>query len=458
MSERFQGLVETLEQLAYFHRASAHVLHGWAPKIADLSVKAMAARHAFEDLDQAQKLKSHIYAVTRGSGWVRRIPERWASLMKRIDGAASWDQVVFAIYGVVKRHLFALYESTLVAFHPVLDATLMYIVPPAMELMKRQLAIGAKIMNATMAGDGALFGAKIDADWSTRHEGELIDSEHGLWSPLDRVPLCVRPEGMRRGLSGALRLIPDDAFTDPQGIGLLLHNLINGEYTTLELMSRSLYEHPDLPATFQLHLARQASDEARHAQAIEGAALHYGVRYGDYPIYTLTYDGYYQFDPCPPGSKKELLWRLLIRGTIDEGLALDDFAFQVKTREHLGQPLLADLFRYLLADEIFHAQAALKWTKWLSHDDANAARDERAEANRWLNDMLDERRRRYVEAHPEDAIREVEKARRLDASGAADPLPFERAMNAPARKEAGFEEADLAQIIGWGYVKAPTSP
>src|SRR5262249_46093647 len=152
------------------------------------------------------------------------------------------------------------------------------------------------------------------------------------------------------GTAGAMRLIPEDALTDPKGMGLFLHNLINGEYTTMELVSRCLYEHPDLPPPFQMHLARQASDEARHAQTLEGAALHDGVNYCDYPIYTLTYEGYYEFAPCPPGSKRELLWRLLIRGTIDEGLALDDFAYQVKCREHLGQPLLADLFRYLLAD------------------------------------------------------------------------------------------------------------
>src|SRR5438045_9442191 len=111
MSERFQGLIETLEQLAYFHRAAAHVLHGWNPKISDLTVKAMTARHAFEDLDQAQKLQSHIYAVTRGSSWVRRIPAGWPGLMKRIDGAKSWDEVIFAIYGVDKPRLFELYEA-----------------------------------------------------------------------------------------------------------------------------------------------------------------------------------------------------------------------------------------------------------------------------------------------------------------------------------------------------------
>src|SRR5262249_37188137 len=100
-----------------------------------------------------------------------------------------------------------------------------------------------------------------------------------------------------------------------------------------------------------------------------------------------------------------------------------------------------------------HAQAALKWSKWLAEDDAETARRERDAANRWVSEMLDRRRRSFVEAHPEAAIAEVENKRRLDGLDAQNPLPFARTLNRAARKEAGFGEEDLAQLAAWGYVE-----
>jgi uncharacterized ferritin-like protein (DUF455 family) len=257
---------------------------------------------------------------------------------------------------------------------------------------------------------------------------------------------------MRRGIPGAMRLLPLESSFDRAGIGLFLHNLVNGEYTTLELASRSMYEHPDMPPAFFQHLARQASDEARHARAIEDLAQKFGVNYGEYPIYTLTYDGYYEYIPAvEPGSKRELCWRLLVRGTIDEGLALDDFMYQARRREYLGQTELAELFRYLLADELFHARAALKWSRHLCGDDETQALAERDLANQTVSKLLDDRRREFVTAHPEEAAREMEHRRRVEESESKTPLPFERVMNLAARREAGYSDRELAQVIGWGY-------
>lgn len=449
---RIPALLTHLEELSFLHRATAHVLAGWSPKIPELHVKAAAARHAFEDLDTAQRLARHGWALTRGwsPGHVPAVSTGTVELMRAVDSAPGPSEVVVAIYGVIKRHMITLAGELLRGISPVLDATLLYVLPQALELLERQAAWASRMIAGGLPVEAALFAAKIEQLFEHRRRGAPVPMDSALWGPLDRVPYAARPAGMRRGVPGAMRPLPLDSSRDRAGIGLFLHNLIHGEYTTLELASRSLYEHPELPPAFQLQLARQASDEARHARAIEDAAREYGVSYGDYPIYTLTYDGYYQFAPVEPGSKRELAWRLLVRGTIDEGLALDDFLYQTRRREHLGQPELAELFRYLLADELFHAQAALQGSRQLLGGEEPAIA-ERELVNREVSRMLDHRRREFVLAHPEEAARELEHRREVEVAESRYPLPFDRVMNLEARREAGFSDRDLEQIVGFGY-------
>ena len=107
---------------------------------------------------------------------------------------------------------------------------------------------------------------------------------------------------------------------------MFLHKELDEEYTTLELIARNSYEHPDMPWAFHRDMARQASDEARHAIMIRRLMTARGFRHGDFPLSTSSYDGIYAFEPCEAGSRKELLWRMLIRQTFMEGLAIDHLA------------------------------------------------------------------------------------------------------------------------------------
>jgi uncharacterized ferritin-like protein (DUF455 family) len=440
-------LARVLDELAFVHRASAHILAGWNAKTEDLTVKRELARQAFEDLSQAQRLAGHVFALMRSQTHCSVVPSGLIEAMRAVDASSSTREMLVGLAGVAKRDLLVTYHRLIRELDPVLDANLCVLLPIGADGLARQLLWAERTV-----GDPASRALSYRFLEAFSHRGELVESV--VWSPLDRVPNARRPAEAKRALPGSMRAIPLDSSRDPQGIGLMLHNLINGEYTTMELVSRSLYEHPDMPPAFHLHLARQAYDEARHAEAIERAASAFGVRYGDHPVYTLTYDGYYQFDACEPGSKRELLWRLLLRGTIDEGLALDDFEFQEKRREHLEQPALAQLFRYLCADEVFHVEAAFKWSRHLVGGDESRLLEERAQANAYVMSSFDERRRCFVEEYPEEAIAEVAQRRAATAAESAYPLPFGRDLNLTARKAAGCSELDLSQIVSFGYARS----
>lgn len=453
---RFRVLVERLAELTFLHRALAHVASGWIAKVPDLSIKCELARHAYEDFDTASKLSGHLYALTREPAEKCAVSRGVIEAMHAIDLSPSVDAMLITTYGIARRHLYSAYHELAAMLDPVLDANLFYVAHPAVEMLRRQLAYGQTILQSRIHAGADDYAESVEALFvSRRSAAQTTELGAAIWKPFDRVPVSSRPAGMKRAKAGSMRAIPFDSGRDPEGLALFLHNLINGEYTTMELVGRSIYEHPDMPAAFHLHFARQVADEARHARALENALAKLGKKYGDYPIYTLTYDGYYAFDPCEPGGKRELLWRMLVRGSIDEGLALDDFAFQIERREHLEQPELADLFRYLIVDETFHVQSALKWSRQLCKEDESRVLKEREAANTFVNSMLDARRREFVAAHPNEAMAELVHKRRVAAAEAKDPLPFSRTMNVPMRKAAGYSDRDLQQVVEWGYAPRP---
>jgi uncharacterized ferritin-like protein (DUF455 family) len=450
--KRFDAVIARVTELAFLHRALAHVSAGWAVKVPDLSIKAALARHAYEDLDIAHKLTGHLYALTRQPADKAVLPRGMSEAARMIDLAPNADAMLVALYGIGRRHLFHAYEELSKLLDPVLDAQLLYLAHPAVEVLRSQLKYGQTVLQARLETCTDEYAEQVEAAFSRRRSGEHMELGQALWSPLDRAERAQRPASMKRAKPGSMRALPLDSARDPEGVAQFVHNLINGEYTTLELCARSSYEHPDLPASFHLAMLRQAGDEARHAQGLENVLSKLGHKYGDFPVYTLTYDAYYAFAGCDPGSKRELLFRLLVRGSIDEGLALDDFAFQIEHRAHLQQEELAELFKYLLADESFHVQSALKWSRHLCGEDETKVLAEREAANTAVNTLLDERRREFVAAHPEEAMAELVHKRRVAALEAKDPLPFTRKTNVAARKSAGYSEADLRQLNAWGYV------
>jgi uncharacterized ferritin-like protein (DUF455 family) len=252
-------------------------------------------------------------------------------------------------------------------------------------------------------------------------------------------------------MPGAMPPRPLDADFDRAGIALVIHDNIDGEYTTMELVARCIYEQPGMPAGFHLDMARQASDEGRHAAALERLAESCGVKYGDLPVYSYAYDALYQFKPCAAGSRDELLWRLLLRATVHEGSSLDELAYQARRRTALQQNEMADLFRYLLADELFHVESGIKWTRYLCIQLGKSPAEEREKARGHYEAGMLRRRLQFIKAHPEEAAHEEAQLNELRAHQEknTDPFPIAMGINLAARRAVGFTDEDIAQAARW---------
>lgn len=442
------GLIESLQRLAFFERAFAHVLAGWIPKAREFSVKLGLGQHLYESLCQAYELRRALLALGHKAPTFLVVPQSWPALMAQVDALPTIDHVLTALYLVVKARLITVYRQVLAAADPLYDAQVLQALRTALPQTEGQYAWAVATLRERQQDPGLKDTlANFTERWHSAQNGSFLSLDEALWLPLDRVPSALRPEGLDLGETGAMPPLPLDSLRDPAGIGLFLHNNINEEYTTLELVSRNSYEHPDLPWTFHLAMARQAADEARHARVLERLAAGYGVRYGDYPISVATYDLLYQFAPCPPGSLRELLWRLLLRSTYQEGLAIDDLAYEVRKRQFLGQPELARAFNYILVDEIFHVENGLKWSRLLSeqlHLDVLAERDA---ARDYYLALENHSRLQFIVRNPERAIAE---AQRLQAALDRYDLPFARELNVQLRTLAGFSDAEIQQVRDWG--------
>jgi len=443
-----------LEELCYVERASAHILAGWIPKVPEIEIKLAMGEHLSLDMGHAHRLRNSLNAASRLETGVRRVPKGWHKLMIGADKAKDTVHLIRALYLVIKQHVLELYERYLEETDPIADLPTIRLMRRIVPEKKEQIRWAKRTLNRLSQGRGPTrIVREIEELWRRRSTGRHIELKKALWPPLDRVPRVARPGRLRRGELGALRVLPIDPKHNPKDIGIFLHSFLNEELTTMELICRNTYEHPDMPWEFHLDMARHAGDEARHARIVARCAGDYGVTYGDYPIYTSSYEGQYQFQPCVPGSKKELLWRILLGQTFHEGLALDSLAFEVGKRNFLRQPELARVFSFLLADEVFHVQSGLRWSRYLCGNDEQKASVERAVAHEYFVDRVKRTRAQFVAQNPEKAVAEVEMLEKIQQRGERHPqLPFHRTANIRARKEAGFTDQEIQQIIQWGYV------
>lgn len=441
-------LVDRLGELCYLERAAAHVLAGWVPRAVALRDKVALARAAHRHIQRANGLRRQVWALTRLEGGAGTVATGARTLMQALDAAPTEAALCSGFDRFLRPHLLALYRSLAKRCDPLVnEGTWVLCRSAALDLETRLDWRQRQPVSRDWL-------RHLNALWLARADGALLAAKDSLWPPRDRVRFPARSSDLPFDTPGALRTIPIDANRRRRDIAIGLHRNLDGEYTTMELVARNSYEHPDMPWSFHLDVLRHASDEARHAVMVERLMAAYGARYGDFPVNTIGYESIYEFRDVPPGSRKELLWRLLLRQTYQEGMALDSLAFEIRRREFLGQRRHAEVFEFLMADEIFHAESGLRWSLWLLEGDQDAVRAEREQAVVAWGTELDRRRQAFVERHPDRALDEIVQ---LEEAERHRDLPFEMTLNVHARLEAGFTERDLEQVLAWGLV-APGKP
>lgn len=439
----------SLVRLACLERSLAHILAGWAVKMPAFEAKIAFGRHMHRAMERATLLRGRVNGLCHATASEATVTEGWRSLLSQVDRARTPARLLAAVYRWLHPRLTGLYETHLRETDPDGDRASVELIRTFLPAIREERRQGLALSSARWRGDDKAWFRELEELWRARITGEPLALVDVTWVPVDRVPAAVRPQGSRFSPQGSLGLLPADPVGDPRDVGMFLHKELDEEYTTLELMGRNSYEHPDMPWAFHRDMARQASDEARHAVMIERLMAARGFRHGDYALSASSYDGIYEFEPCPPGSRRELLWRMLIRQTFMEGLAIDNLAYEIGRRRSAGQGDIAAAFEYILRDEVFHAQSGLRWSRELVGDEPNAVLQARYEAIQYFTRRAEAAREAYVMENLDEAMNELAAIEAgKEVRGGKRP---ERPLNRTGRVQAGYTDNDIRQILSWGY-------
>src|SRR5271170_6358697 len=181
----------------------------------------------------------------------------------------------------------------------------------------------------------------------------------------------VREIREEQGLDGG-RPMPFDEET----LRARLHGIYTGELQAMEAAGRTLFDFPDAPWEFQLDMARQVWDEARHSEIFQRLVEYMGGHPGDYVETEILWRCTQAMDPAARVAG-------INRGL--EGLACDVFDQLIRIAQRNGDEVIERSVDYVLADEITHVRMGSKWMRKLTEGDPE--RLKRAQA---FQDSIDE--------------------------------------------------------------------
>lgn len=204
-----------------------------------------------------------------------------------------------------------------------------------------------------------------------------------------------------------------------------IHRHMNIELGALEIASRALVDFPETPWELRMHLARQASDESRHAMVLHRRLVELGGYKGEFPIAN--------FEWGVTGMVDNLPGRLAIQNrTFEAGLV--DLLGLLRTRwREVGDNATAEILEGILADEITHVRFANRWIRRLSEADPRVLLSV-ARAVRFLTDV---NQRLLPSLGDQNAVGVSVTKERLQAP----------AVNVEDRLAADFTEAEVAEVL-----------
>jgi hypothetical protein len=301
----------------YFHvlRELVHLTCGHLPLEPRFEVKALLGDHLYDDARAVTKIRRRLHELRTPSDDPGAPSSELAALLEKANTEDTHAYIEIA-YGELKPTLIAALRVHLEHLDPLIDEPSLRLVT---KLLHRQ----------------------------ERHTAELpVGGAQAAVEDLGALPLQL-------GESRALTILPPvdqparDAFievtdhspTEPEDQKHFFHGLMNAKLCAAELTARNSHEHPEMPWDFHVDMARQTWDEIRHAEVLDRLmATELDCHWGDYPVGFGDFSSIYALD---------LLGRLALVSGASEQTAFPQ-----------GQ---GKVFEYLRADEVPHAQNAVRW-------------------------------------------------------------------------------------------------
>ncbi len=254
------------------------------------------------------------------------------------------------------------------------------------------------------AATRSLYTAVLDGQMTCSADVEL-DEPHDL-PGRPAQPELVDPRQLKRR-----------SMQSPQGRAVLLHALAHIEFNAINLALDAVWRFPAMPAAFYTDWLKVAAEEAYHFSLLTARLAQYGHAYGDFP----AHDGLW--DMCERTRGDVLARMALVPRTLEaRGL---DASPPIRARlQQAGDHASAAILDVILRDEIGHVLIGNHWFRHLCDKDGL---DPHATYTRLAD--------------------------QYHAPKLRGPFNFE------ARRDAGFDEAELAALAGLDLQPAaPSAP
>lgn len=203
------------------------------------------------------------------------------------------------------------------------------------------------------------------------------------------------------------------SMQSPQGRAILLHALAHIEFNAINLALDAVWRFAGMPAAFYTDWLKVAAEEAYHYTLLAARLAEYGHAYGDFPAHGGLWD------MCERTGDDVLARMALVPRTLEaRGL---DASPPIRARlQQAGDLASAAILDVILRDEIGHVLIG----------------------NRWFRHLCD-----VGGLDPHQTYLRL--ADRYQAPKLRGPFNFD------ARRDAGFDEAELAALAGLDAQPAP---
>ena len=139
-----------------------------------------------------------------------------------------------------------------------------------------------------------------------------------------------------------------------------LHRHMNNEAGAMEIAAQCLVDFPETPWDLKMQLARQVSDEARHATLLYRRLKEIGGHKGEFPVANFEWGVTSMLDNLPG--------RLAVQNRTFEAGLIDLLGTLRNKWREAGDHTTAEVLEGILADEITHVRFANRWIKRLTEE------------------------------------------------------------------------------------------
>ncbi|HUI10487.1 MAG TPA: DUF455 family protein [Bacteroidota bacterium] len=362
-----QRNLELLGRYRYMEIQMMELMGGWAHTMVDPEIKIGFGRQMYQDAVHADLLGKRIPELKGRSAHFHVIPPSDAvvRVIERIWNAEGDLRRMSGLYRVLKPALTEAYRTHIALAELPADEPTAYILRHIADEERDQCAWAEKII-ARLPEDDALAALEEELTAALAEGGGFVaqGSPRGTYAFTKAQPYSRQPvrDGRWDILPGSAEFTEKNwSFDSNEGKQHLLHDLLNSEFITVERMGRILADFPGIPWEMKLDMARQAWDEARHAEIVQRRLEELGGRVG---MFRTSCWGWEQ-----DVNRPDPLERLALSNMTFESESCKHLRDWIRKAKEGGDERSTQLLEFLLADEVNHVLYGVHWIDELTRDD-----------------------------------------------------------------------------------------